>query len=75
MIRYLGVSAVAMVAGKVCVIGAGPSGLGILCWFAKLKREGKVRVNFSLDDTLLITLVDMKHGAKNSIKFDKSFSS
>jgi len=30
-----------MVAGKVCVIGAGPSGLGILCWFAKLKREGK----------------------------------
>ena len=28
--------------GKVCVIGAGPSGLGILCWFAKLKREGKV---------------------------------
>ena len=28
--------------GKVCVIGAGPSGLGILCWFAKQKREGKV---------------------------------
>ena len=40
----LGVSAFAMVAGKVCVIGAGPSGLGILCWFAKLKREGKVRI-------------------------------
>ena len=30
--------------GKVCVIGGGPSGLGILCWFAKLKREGKVRL-------------------------------
>ena len=44
MIKNLSVSAVAMVAGKVCVIGAGPSGLGILCWFAKLKREGKVRV-------------------------------
>ena len=29
--------------GKVCVIGGGPSGLGVLCWFAKLKREGKVR--------------------------------
>ena len=28
--------------GKVCVIGGGPSGLGVLCWFAKLKREGKV---------------------------------
>ena len=28
--------------GKVCVIGAGPSGLGILCWFAKQKRDGKV---------------------------------
>ena len=39
--------------GKVCVIGGGPSGLGVLCWFAKLKREGKVRIrktlmNFSL---------------------------
>ena len=30
--------------GKVCVIGGGPSGLGVLCWFAKLKREGKVRI-------------------------------
>ena len=30
---------------KVCVIGAGPSGLGILCWFAKQKREGKVVIN------------------------------
>ena len=29
--------------GKVCIIGGGPSGLGVLCWFAKLKREGKVR--------------------------------
>jgi len=28
--------------GKVCVIGGGPSGLSVLCWFAKLKREGKV---------------------------------
>jgi len=27
---------------KVCVIGAGPSGMSILCWFAKMKREGKV---------------------------------
>ena len=38
--------------GKVCVIGAGPSGLGILCWFAKQKREGKVRINLSYDDML-----------------------
>ena len=53
----MSVSAVAMVAGKVCVIGAGPSGLGILCWFAKQKREGKVRVNLSFDDSLLIALV------------------
>ena len=30
--------------GKVCVIGGGPSGLGVLCWFAKLKTEGKVRI-------------------------------
>jgi len=28
--------------GRVCVIGGGPSGLSVLCWFAKLKREGKV---------------------------------
>jgi len=28
--------------GKVCIIGAGPSGLSVLCWFAKMKREGKV---------------------------------
>jgi len=28
--------------GKVCVIGGGPSGLSVLCWFAKLKREGRV---------------------------------
>eukprot|EP00092_Neocalanus_flemingeri_P022283 GFUD01024163.1.p1 GENE.GFUD01024163.1~~GFUD01024163.1.p1 ORF type:complete len:472 (-),score=101.62 GFUD01024163.1:204-1559(-) len=28
--------------GKICVIGGGPSGLSVLCWFAKLKREGKV---------------------------------
>ena len=28
--------------GKVCVVGAGPSGLAVLCWYAKLKREGKV---------------------------------
>lgn len=28
--------------GKVCIIGAGPSGLSVLCHFAKLKREGKV---------------------------------
>jgi len=28
--------------GKVCIIGGGPSGLSVLCWFAKMKREGKV---------------------------------
>jgi len=28
--------------GKVCIIGAGPSGLSVLCWFAKMKREGRV---------------------------------
>jgi len=28
--------------GKVAIIGGGPSGLSVLCWFAKLKREGKV---------------------------------
>ena len=33
--------------GKVCVIGGGPSGLSVLCWFAKLKREGKVGIFFS----------------------------
>ena len=38
--------------GKVCVIGAGPSGLGILCWFAKQKREGKVKIKLSFDDML-----------------------
>jgi trimethylamine monooxygenase len=27
--------------GKICVIGAGPSGLSVLCWFAKMAREGK----------------------------------
>jgi len=27
--------------GKVCIIGAGPSGLAVLCWYAKLKEEGK----------------------------------
>ena len=73
-IKNLSVSAVAMVAGKVCVIGAGPSGLGILCWFAKQRREGKVRVNLSFDDSLLIALVGMKHGARNITTFEKSFS-
>jgi len=28
--------------GKVAIIGAGPSGMSVLCWFAKLKREGRV---------------------------------
>jgi len=28
-------------ANKVCVIGAGPSGMAVLCWYAKLAREGK----------------------------------
>jgi len=26
---------------KICIIGAGPSGLSILCWFSKMQREGK----------------------------------
>lgn len=26
---------------RVCIIGAGPSGLSVLCWFSKMKREGK----------------------------------
>jgi len=26
---------------RVCVIGAGPSGLSVLCWFSKMKRDGK----------------------------------
>ena len=25
---------------KVCVIGAGPSGMAVLCWFSRLSREG-----------------------------------
>ena len=29
--------------GRVCIIGAGPSGLSVLCWFAKKLKEGKVR--------------------------------
>ena len=27
--------------GKICVIGAGPSGLSVLCWFSKLAKEGR----------------------------------
>jgi len=27
--------------GRVCIIGAGPSGLSVLCWFAKKLKEGK----------------------------------
>ena len=26
---------------KVCLIGAGPSGMSVLCWLAKLRREGR----------------------------------
>lgn len=26
---------------RICVIGAGPSGLSVLCWFAKMKQEGR----------------------------------
>ena len=26
---------------KVCLIGAGPSGMSVLCWLGKLKREGR----------------------------------
>jgi len=28
--------------GKICIIGSGPSGMALMCWFAKLKREGRV---------------------------------
>lgn len=28
-------------AGRVCIIGAGPSGLSMLCWVSKLAREGR----------------------------------
>ena len=34
------------------MIGGGPSGLGVLCWFAKLKREGKVRIGKFGDSSL-----------------------
>lgn len=27
--------------GKICVIGAGPSGLSILCWFSKMAKAGR----------------------------------
>jgi len=27
--------------GKICVIGAGPSGMAVLCWYAKRAQEGK----------------------------------
>ena len=27
-------------AGRVCIIGAGPSGMSVLCWLAKLGRAG-----------------------------------
>eukprot|EP00088_Acartia_fossae_P038310 TRINITY_DN3968_c0_g1_i1.p1 TRINITY_DN3968_c0_g1~~TRINITY_DN3968_c0_g1_i1.p1 ORF type:complete len:450 (-),score=155.19 TRINITY_DN3968_c0_g1_i1:161-1510(-) len=27
--------------GKICVIGAGPSGLSVLCWFSKLAKDGR----------------------------------
>ena len=42
--------------GKVCVIGAGPSGLGILCWFAKKKREGEVVIIINIVVTVQIAL-------------------
>ena len=51
--------------GKVCVIGGGPSGLGILCWFAKLKREGKVRLGkFGIQESpkpSIVSLLDPKY--------------
>ena len=28
--------------GKICIIGAGPSGLSVLCWFAKMAWDGKL---------------------------------
>ena len=27
--------------GKVCIIGAGPSGLALMCWLSKLEKEGR----------------------------------
>ena len=42
--------------GKVCVIGAGPSGLGILCWFAKQKREGKVVIITTIIIIIIISI-------------------
>ena len=42
--------------GKVCVIGAGPSGLGILCWFAKQKREGKVVIFININIVVPVSL-------------------
>ena len=27
--------------GKVCIIGAGPSGLSLLSWYSKMAKEGK----------------------------------
>ena len=42
--------------GKVCVIGAGPSGLGILCWFAKQKREGKVVIFININIVVSVSV-------------------
>ena len=30
--------------GKVCIIGGGPSGLAVLAGFAKMQREGQVKL-------------------------------
>ena len=54
---------------KVCVIGAGPSGLGILCWFAKQKREGKVVINIVVVIIIIIMtlLPRLRSHKKNSV--------
>ena len=38
---YFNLSLCLQMPGKICVIGAGPSGMAVLCWYAKLAQEGK----------------------------------
>ena len=34
--------------GRVCIIGAGPSGLSVLCWFSNKIKAGKVRFSIMI---------------------------
>ena len=54
MVSWLRSAIFQAMVGKVCVIGAGPSGLGILCWFAKQKREGKVVIIITIIIIIII---------------------